>query len=154
MARNDKNKEFNGRFFKELPKIKNELPRQFDEATNRTIELIDVLWLQGDAIVAAFEIEHSTSIYSGLLRMSDLVSMQPNIKINLYLVAPDDRREKVFEEINRPTFAKLKPSLPKTCKFIPYSGLKNEIEQIGNRVQYMKPEFIEEIAESCEPDEV
>jgi hypothetical protein len=28
---------------------------QFDEVTNRTIELIDVLWLQGDAILAAFE---------------------------------------------------------------------------------------------------
>lgn len=153
VARNDRNREFQGKFFKDLPKIKNELPRQFDEATNRTIELIDVLWLQGDAIVAAFEIEHSTSIYSGLLRMSDLVTMQPNIRMNLYLVAPDERREKVFEEINRPTFAKLKTALPKICKFIPYSELKKEVEQIGRRVQYLKPEFIEEFAENCEPDE-
>ena len=129
------------------------LPRQFDEATNRTIELIDVLWLNRDAIVAAFEVEHTTAIYSGLLRMSDLVSMQPNIKINLYMVAPDDRRDKVFTEINRPTFARLKPPLPKICKFIPYSELKKEIEQIGVRVRFMRPEFIDDIAESCEPEE-
>lgn len=134
--------------------MRKELPRQFDEATNRTIELIDVLWLQRDAIVAAFEVEHTSAIYSGLLRMSDLVSMQPNIKLNLYLVAPDDRRDKVITEINRPTFARLKPPLPKICKFIPYSQLKKEIDKIGDRVRYLKPEFIEEIAESCEPEEV
>jgi hypothetical protein len=63
-----------------------------------------------------------------------------------------DRREKVFYEINRPTFARLKPPLPKICRFIPYSELKKEVEQIGSRMRYMKPEFISEIAESCEPD--
>jgi hypothetical protein len=61
---------------------------QFDEATNRTIELIDVLWLKGNAVVAAFEIESTTSIYSGLLRMSDLIAMQPNLNIPLYLSPP------------------------------------------------------------------
>jgi len=84
--------------------------------------------------------------------MSDLVSMQPNIKLDLFMVAPDERREKVFNEINRPTFARLKPPLPKICRFIPYSGLLREIEQIGSRIRYMKPEIISEIAESCEPD--
>lgn len=36
-------------------------------ATNKTIELIDVLWLNGNAVVAAFEIESTTSIYSGVV---------------------------------------------------------------------------------------
>lgn len=154
VARNDKNRIVNGQNFSTIKNIRNELPRQFDEATNRTIELIDVLWLQGDAIVAAFEVEHTTSIYSGLLRMSDLVSMQPNIKINLYLVAPDDKRDKVISEINRPTFAKLKPSLPKICKYIPYSKLKSELNQLGHKIKYLRPEFIADIAEDCLPDEV
>ena len=153
VAKNDRNKDLNGIYFRDIPNFINVLPRQFDEATNRTIELIDVLWLNRDAIVAAFEVEHTTAIYSGLLRMSDLVSMQPNIKINLYMVAPDDRRDKVFTEINRPTFARLKPPLPKICKFIPYSEIKKEIEQIGVRVRFMRPEFIDDIAESCEPEE-
>ena len=34
-----------------------------------------------------------------------------------------------------------------------YSALKNEIEKIGSRMKYMRPEFIEAIAVSCEPDE-
>lgn len=153
VARNDRNRTFNGIPFSSIKNLKTQLPRQFDEATNRTIELIDVLWLQGDAIIAAFEVEHTSAIYSGLLRMADLLTMQPNIKINLYLAAPDDRRDKVFTEINRPTFAKLKPPLPKICKFIPYSELKKEIANIADRVKYMRPEFIDEIAESCEPDE-
>jgi predicted RNA-binding protein len=152
VARNDRNRKHNGINFQDVPNLRRELPRQFDDATNKTIELIDVLWLQGEAIVAAFEVEHTTTIYSGLLRMSDLVSMQPNLKLDLFIVAPDERREKVFYEINRPTFARLKPPLPKICRFIPYMELKKEVEQIGNRMRYMKPEFISEIAESCEPD--
>lgn len=153
VAKNDRNKCFNGNYYKDIKKLRNELPRQFDEATNKTIELIDVLWLQGDAIIAAFEVEHTSSIYSGLLRMSDLISMQPNIKINLYIVAPDYRRDKVFSELNRPTFAHLKPPLPNICKFISYSELKTKIDSIGHMLKYMKPEFIDEIAESCVTDE-
>lgn len=70
------------------------LPLQFDQATNKTIELIDVLWLKANGIVAVFEIESTTSIYSGLLRMADLIAMQPNINIPLYFVAPDKRRKR------------------------------------------------------------
>jgi len=153
VARNDRSKSYKGKRFQDIKGLRSDLPRQFDDATNRTIELIDVLWLQGDAIVAAFEVEHTSAIYSGLLRMSDLISMQPNLKINLYIVAPDERRDKVFNEINRPTFARLKPPLPNICRFIPYSELKAKIDEIGQMVKYMKPEFIDEISESCVTDE-
>jgi predicted RNA-binding protein len=57
VARNDRGRQFKGQRFADLPRLKSELPLQFDEATNRTIELIDVLWLKGNAIVAAFEVE-------------------------------------------------------------------------------------------------
>lgn len=50
--------------FQDIPHLRRVLPRQFDEATNRTIEQIDVLWPQRDAIIAAFEVEHTTAIYS------------------------------------------------------------------------------------------
>ena len=153
VARNDRNKDYKGKKFSELPKLKNELPLQFDDATNKTIELIDVLWLQGNAIVAAFEVESTTSIYSGLLRMSDLVAMQPNLNIPLYLVAPDDRREKVMTEVNRPTFSKLSPPLSEICRFISFSGLKNQIRQVSSILRFLKPEFLEELSESCELEE-
>jgi len=153
VARNDRSKEYIGKKYADLPKLKNELPLQFDDATNKTIELIDVLWLQGNAIVAAFEVESTTSIYSGLLRMSDLVAMQPNLNIPLYLVAPDDRREKVMTEVNRPTFSKLSPPLSEICRFISFSGLKDQLAQVSSILRFLKPEFLEELSESCELEE-
>ena len=116
VASNDRNREYKGELFAERFKIKPSLPLQFDEATSKTIKLIDVLWLKGNAIIAAFEIESTTSIYSGLLRMSDLLAMQPNINIPLFIVAPDERRNKVKEEINRATFSRLSPPLVKVCR--------------------------------------
>ena len=149
VARNDRGRLYQGRPLAEVPRMKETLPLQFDEATTRTIELIDVLWLRGNAIVSAFEIECTTSIYSGLLRMSDLVAMQPNLKIPLYLVAPDERRNKVVTEINRPTFARLSPPMSQVCSFIPISALRDRLKDISAVVQYLRPEFIEDIAEVC-----
>jgi hypothetical protein len=149
VAKNDRTKLANGLKFSELPRMKQALPLQFDDVTNRTIELIDVLWLQGNAIVAAFEIESTTSIYSGLLRMADLVAMQPNINIPLYLVAPDERRDKVMEEVNRPTFSRLSPPLAEVCSYISFSALRNRLAQVQGFVKYLKPDFLEELAEDC-----
>lgn len=152
-ARNDRGKEVKGKRFADMPRMKKELPLQFDEATNRTIELIDVLWLKGNAIVAAFEIESTTSVYSGLLRMSDLIAMQPNLNIPLYLVAPEDRRDKVIMEINRPTFSRLSPPMNAICKFIPFTRLRHEVSYLGSRVRHLKPDFLDELAESCHIEE-
>ena len=153
VARNDRGRQVKGQRFADLPRLIHSLPTQFDEATNRTIELIDVLWLQGNAIVAAFEIESTTSIYSGLLRMSDLIAMQPNLKIPLYLVAPNERREKVIVEVNRPTFSRLSPPMNQVCRFISFSALQTEMSQLSGRTRYLKPEFLEEVSESCEVEE-
>ena len=70
------------------------LPLNYDDTTLRTVEQIDVLWLKGRSMARAFEIEHTTAIYSGLLRMADLLALQPNMDIRLHIVAPDDKREK------------------------------------------------------------
>jgi predicted RNA-binding protein len=153
VARNDRSRKVKGNTIADLPKLKSELPLQFDEATNKTIELIDVLWLQGNAIAAAFEVESTTSIYSGLLRMSDLIAMQPNLNIPLYLVAPDDRREKVISEVNRPTFSRLSPPMSEVCRFISFSSLRDRLKQAEPFIKYMKADFLEELSESCEIEE-
>ncbi len=136
--------------FSAYRRLRSDLPAQFDEATNRTIELIDVLWLKGNAIVAAFEIESTTSIYSGLLRLSDLIAMQPNLKIPLYLVAPDERRDEVVAQVNRPTFSRLSPPMNKMCRFISAEALRDRIAQIEKLTRYLSPEFLVELSESCE----
>lgn len=154
VARNDRGRGVNGHAFAGLPHLTSELPLQFDEATNRTVELIDVLWLKGNAIVAAFEIECTTSIYSGLLRTSDLIAMQPNLNIPLYLVAPEERRDKVITEVNRPTFSRLAPPMKLMCRFLSIPALRERVTQIAAVVRYLKPEFLQELSESCELEDV
>ncbi len=149
VARNDRSKMWNGQALGELPRIVLELPTQFNEATQRTIELIDVLWLRGNSIVAAFEVECTTSIYSGLLRMSDLLALQPNLDIKLYLVAPDERRDKVEQEIRRPTFNLRPKALSAICGFLPFSTFMEKVEGIRKLgiAASLNPQFLESTAE-------
>jgi len=150
-ATNDRGKSYNGQQFNSLKNYKTELPVQFDPATRSTVEMIDVIWIQNRAIVAAFEIESTTSIYSGLLRMSDLISMQPNLNIPLYLVAPNARRNKAISEINRPTFTRLSQPLYEICRFISFETLRKGISDTSKFARHLKPDFIQdEISESCE----
>jgi hypothetical protein len=149
--RSDRSRNWNGNQISCLPRLLNALPTQFDEVTNGTIENIDVLWLSGNAIVAAFEVEHTTTIYSGLLRMSDLLTMQPNIDIKLYLVAPDEKYEKFKREVPRPTFASRAKPLHKVCRFLPYSELCKQLEKATDFLSYLKPDFIDTIAELYDP---
>lgn len=154
VAKNDRNSAYGDQAFRDIAGLRDELPVQFDPATKRTIELIDVLWLRENAIIAAFEVEHTSAIYSGLLRMSDLVSIQPNINIQLYIVAPDEKRERVFSQINRPTFARLRTPLREICQFIPYTVLRQKVEQakMHGFLPHLSPEFLNEISETFEAD--
>jgi hypothetical protein len=146
IAHNDKNKAFNGFRFSDQPKLLKKLPHRFDEATQKTVELIDVLWVKGQAIIAAFEIENSTAIYSGLLRLSDLTAMQPDLTTPLYIVAPDERQHKVISEINRPTFSKA-TNLAERCNYISYSALRRAITEARKFVAHLDPNFIKDYSE-------
>jgi hypothetical protein len=155
VARNDRSRKFRGEILGEIKGCVDEMPTQFNEVTNRTIELIDVLWLKGNSVVAAFEVECTTSVYSGLLRMSDLLALQPNLDIKLYLVAPDERRDKVEAEILRPTFALRDKPLSEMCGFLPFGALMEKVEPILKLglAPSIKPDFLEHTAEFFEVDE-
>ena len=148
-AKNDRLKLWDGIALGGMPRMIDQIPTQFNEATNRTIELIDVLWLKGNSIVAAFEVEATTSVYSGLLRMSDLLALQPNLDIKLYLVAPDDRRGKVEQEISRPTFKLRDRPLTRVCGFLPFSKLIEMAEAVHKLglASSLKPDFLARTAE-------
>jgi len=106
-------------------RLLDKLPLNYDETTLQTIENIDLLWIRGRAIVRAFEVEHTTAVYSGILRMADLVALQPNMSIRLHIVAPDSRRDKVFRELRRPVFAALEEGrLREICTFVPYDAVE------------------------------
>lgn len=125
-----------------------ELPLGYDHTTIATIEQIDVLWLRRRSIVRAFEVEHTTSIYSGLLRMADLVAMQPNINIKLHIVAPVERREKVMKEIKRPVFALLENgALSEICTYLSFDTVR-ELSELKH-LSRMSDEVVEDYEETA-----
>jgi hypothetical protein len=80
IASNDRNRVVNGKpigeeCLKSLPNF------GLNEEATRRISLIDIIWIIKNSPICAFEVETTTSIYSGLLRMSDLLSVVPSLKI-------------------------------------------------------------------------
>ncbi len=133
----------------DAPPLLDVLPLNYDQTTLRTIEEIDVLWLRGRAIVRAFEVEHTTSTYSGLLRMADLLALQPNMAIKLHIVAPSERREKVFRELQRPVFSLLeKGPLSESCTFLSYDSVR-ELSGLKH-LAYTTDKVLDEYAEEAE----
>lgn len=125
------------------------LPLNYDDTTLKTIEQIDVLWLKGRAIKRAFEVEHTTSVYSGILRMADLLALQPNMDIRLHIVAPSARRKKVFQEVMRPVFSLLERGpLYESCTFLSYDSIQELSKQ--PHLIHLKSSVFDEYEEEAE----
>jgi len=143
-----------GRVSEALPsqyrnKLITTLPLNYDTATLKTIENIDVIWLDRRSIAQAFEVEHTTAIYSGLLRMADLLALQPRIQISLHIVAPASRREQVRPEIVRPVFSVLEGgAMAERCSFLSYDALEAILSQPNLR--HARETILEEYEEFFE----
>jgi hypothetical protein len=100
-------------------KVIERLP-SFGNEIDHIIAEIDVIWLEQTKPVSFYEVEHSTPIYSGLLRFNDvlLTVAQTN---NFNIVANNEREGKFTREINRPTFKQNK--LIDKVSFLDYSGV-------------------------------
>ena len=88
--------------------------------------------------------------------MSDLLALQPNLSINLFLVAPDDRRDKVESELMRPTFKLREKPLASLCGFLGFDSLVEKlkgIQQLG-LASSLKADFLEKTADYFGTDEV
>jgi hypothetical protein len=149
IASNDRNRQYQGRPLGE------DCLRSFpnfglNEEATRTIKLIDVIWTIRNSPVCAFEVETTTSIYSGLLRMSDLLSVVPSLNIKLYIIAPKEREAKVRFEINRPTFQKI--GLNEYCKFIPIEELNKLLPRVEGLQGHIQPSIIDTIAIAFEEE--
>jgi hypothetical protein len=146
IAPNDRRKKWEGQ---DLGSMSEESlpPLGMDADSQKVISMIDVVWLRGaKQVVAAFEIEQTTSIYSGLLRMADLVALVPNISFPLYIVTPTERMEKVRRELSRPTFQVLE--LHKRCGFFSNEALLKAYE--GMMKWATDPMAINNLAEKVE----
>lgn len=103
-ASNDRSKNYKGNYFSgmSLPFFPH---MAVDRETQNTIALIDVVWFQKGTsrAVAAFEVEKSTSIYSGILRLSDLALSFTENAADLFLLIPGDREKDVILQLTRPS---------------------------------------------------
>jgi len=118
----------------------------YEDVVIRTIENIDVLWFDRRTIVRAFEVEHTTAVNSGLLRMADLLTMLPNLDVKFHIVADHQRRDKVFKEIKRPVFQMMEGQLGRKCTFMSYASVREISNMQG--LEHMRDSIVDGYAET------
>lgn len=128
VAANDRSKEYEGDRFSfftvgALPQI--DVPADVLEVIN----FIDVLWFKKatNDIECAFEIEKTTSIYSGLLRLKDLIYSISDNEYYTFVVIPNEREREMLAQLKRPAFADLRD---KNVNYILFDDLCCHVEAI------------------------
>jgi len=126
-AANDRSRSFDGNNFSflclpDFPQLSG------DKETLNTVKLIDVLWFERGTnnIIGAFEIEKSTSIYSGILRLTDLAFSIADGDEVFYLIIPDNREKDVRLQLSRPSIKSSKVPI----KYILFSDLRQHCEAL------------------------
>lgn len=133
VPKNDQGRAYDGNTFRDH--VLKEFHETLDVPTY--VQNIDTVWKFGYSIKSAFEIENSTSIYSGILRLSDLRSLAPNSSYPLFIVAQREKKHRVFEQLRRPTFASEYLQLDRAVKFLSYDAIReldNDLK--GERVGF------------------
>jgi hypothetical protein len=98
------------------------LPHGFDAVAD-ILQEVDAIWIDrgSSRLRALFEVEHSTPIYSGLLRFNDIQLVAPTLRPRFGIVANDVRRALFVRQINRPTFQA--SGLFELCAFFEYANV-------------------------------
>lgn len=122
IAKNDQSLKYEGKKLSEYEDVLESICdvkflQAFPEADDNG-KLIDCIWFRGDKeMPAVFEIENSTGVTSGLVRMQKFKDVIPQVKTKYIIVAPDDDRSKVKMKANVQQFIEL------DTWFFPYSAV-------------------------------
>lgn len=97
------------------------IPSGFEQVQGILSE-IDVIWTArgGETIEGLFEVEHSTPVYSGLLRFNDILLTDPKVS-RFSIVSNETRRALFSRQLFRPTFKK--SGLAELTSFLEYSNV-------------------------------
>jgi len=103
------------------------------------IQEVDVIWIKkgGTDVKALFEVEHSTPIYSALLRFNDIHLVTHGIRPRYSVVANNSRRDVFVKQLNRPTF--VTSGLNELCNFLEYInvfGWYNRVKETMNKEHF------------------
>ena len=123
IAQNDKgilyqNKKL-GEYEGVIVSLKDEIIMSAYEDAIRAALMIDCIWFKnGKLMPAVIEVEHSTGVTSGLSRMKNFKDKFPPYPTRYVIVAPDEDRDKVIKEANKPQFHDL------NTRFFSYSAVE------------------------------
>lgn len=107
-----------------------ELPICGNPDTMDTVKHIDVLWIKEEYPKFGFEVEESTDVTKGLLRLYQL----RNLHIKPIIVGPESKKRKFDIEIRKDPFYKIKDQY----KFISYSELAELLDITKNYSEMRK----------------
>lgn len=105
---------------KQFP-LRREVPQGFDRV-RAILREIDVIWTKKgrNEVEALYEVEHSTPVYSGLLRFNDILLSEP--KVRQFTIASNEPRRELFSrQVSRPTFRQ--SGLSDLCSFLQYANV-------------------------------
>jgi hypothetical protein len=120
-----------------------------EEVTN-LISSIDVVWLRHNVPLCAFEVESAPTMFSGLLRVSDLITVAPALNIGLFIVASENMREDLRKTISHPTFQNI--GLSEVCRFIPIEGMEGLLSKIDGLNGHVNTDILDTIAVDLEEE--
>lgn len=132
IARNDRGFKYGNRKIGELDGVvvrldDEKLLMAYGDAVKAALQ-IDCIWFRNSHFMpAVIEVEHSTGVTSGLTRMKNLQSHAPHIQTRWVIVAPDEDRDKVMREANKPDFLSL------NTQFFPYSSVDELFSLVQRR---------------------
>jgi len=101
--------------------LRESLPAGFEPVRDILAE-IDIVWVARgrESITGLFEVEHSTPVYSALLRFNDILLTEP--KLSRFSIVSNDTRRAVFaRQLGRPTFRK--SGLSEITSFLEYANV-------------------------------
>ena len=99
-------------------------------SVEKILQAVDTVWIErgSNKLRALFEVEHSTPIYSGLLRFNDIHLVDSSLRPRFSIVANDSRRVLFSRQVSRPTFQA--SGLNKLCTFFEYANVVEWYDRI------------------------
>jgi len=109
-------------------RCRDELPAPLAEV-NDILQEIDCVWLQrgSNELRGMFEVEHTTAIYSALLRFND-VHLCSQSNQTYRVIANGARRAQFVRQLNRPTFRT--SGLNEICTFLEYRNVYGWFQRV------------------------
>lgn len=109
--------------------LRSTIPSGFERVRSILSE-IDVVWVGSgrNTVEGLYEVEHSTPVYSGLLRFNDILLIDPKVS-RFSVVSNDTRRDLFARQLRRPTFEK--SGLTELCSFLEYANVLESHERLS-----------------------